>query len=236
MTTGLSPRWSLEASASKDKAKSASPGRTDDAGADVQPLPRAVSGARGRGVRPDVPARRRGPGRRERDRNSPKRTSTRRSIGTASIDLGELIHEQFFLALPMKPLCREDCKGLCPLCGANWNTTTCDCEVRVGRPAAGGAESAPERQRRCLIQSDATRRRGRPSAGRTTPSRRCRPARAPSATSPGGRTRSARTAASTGAYGYAMANTYNGVPLSRRSSSPAAATPAPPCAARPTTS
>ena len=29
------------------------------------------------------------------------------------IDRGQLMREQFYLALPMKPLCREDCKGLC---------------------------------------------------------------------------------------------------------------------------
>src|SRR5204862_922169 len=44
------------------------------------------------------------------------------------IDLGHLMHEQFVLALPMKPLCDEACKGLCPVCGTNLNTTTCDCK------------------------------------------------------------------------------------------------------------
>ena len=43
------------------------------------------------------------------------------------IDLSELLREQFYLALPMKPLCREDCKGLCAQCGTNLNTGTCDC-------------------------------------------------------------------------------------------------------------
>ena len=36
------------------------------------------------------------------------------------IDLAGLIREQFYLALPMKPLCGDDCKGLCPTCGTNW--------------------------------------------------------------------------------------------------------------------
>ena len=44
------------------------------------------------------------------------------------IDLEELMREQFQLALPMKPLCSEACKGLCADCGANLNTTTCDCK------------------------------------------------------------------------------------------------------------
>jgi uncharacterized protein len=44
------------------------------------------------------------------------------------IDLSELISEQFHLAVPMKALCSEACKGLCPHCGANLNTETCGCK------------------------------------------------------------------------------------------------------------
>ena len=43
------------------------------------------------------------------------------------IDLSQLIREQLYLALPMKPICRADCAGLCPACGANLNLTRCDC-------------------------------------------------------------------------------------------------------------
>jgi uncharacterized protein len=43
------------------------------------------------------------------------------------IDLNELMREQFYLALPMKPLCQEDCQGLCAQCGTNLNTGTCEC-------------------------------------------------------------------------------------------------------------
>jgi uncharacterized protein len=43
------------------------------------------------------------------------------------IDLDELMREQFYLALPMKPLCREDCRGLCSQCGTNLNTSSCGC-------------------------------------------------------------------------------------------------------------
>ena len=43
------------------------------------------------------------------------------------IDLGQLMREQFYLALPMKPLCAADCKGLCAVCGRNLNRETCDC-------------------------------------------------------------------------------------------------------------
>lgn len=45
------------------------------------------------------------------------------------IDVSEVIREQLYLALPMKPLCREDCKGLCPVCGVNRNRETCDCQT-----------------------------------------------------------------------------------------------------------
>lgn len=41
------------------------------------------------------------------------------------IDLGAMMREQFYLALPMKPLCRGDCAGLCPVCGVNRNRETC---------------------------------------------------------------------------------------------------------------
>jgi DUF177 domain-containing protein len=44
-----------------------------------------------------------------------------------TIDLGEVMREQFFLALPMKPLCRPDCRGLCPVCGKNRNLEQCEC-------------------------------------------------------------------------------------------------------------
>ena len=45
-----------------------------------------------------------------------------------TIDLGEVVREQLYLALPMKPLCQEDCKGLCPVCGVNRNRETCTCQ------------------------------------------------------------------------------------------------------------
>jgi uncharacterized protein len=45
-----------------------------------------------------------------------------------TLDLEALMREQFQLALPMKPLCAENCKGLCPHCGTNLNKATCDCK------------------------------------------------------------------------------------------------------------
>jgi uncharacterized protein len=43
------------------------------------------------------------------------------------IGLDHLVREQFYLALPMKPLCRDDCQGLCPQCGSNLNVGRCVC-------------------------------------------------------------------------------------------------------------
>jgi uncharacterized protein len=43
------------------------------------------------------------------------------------LDLGEMLREQLILNLPMKRLCREDCLGLCPTCGANRNSAPCAC-------------------------------------------------------------------------------------------------------------
>ncbi len=44
------------------------------------------------------------------------------------IDLNQMIWEQVYLALPMKPLCKDDCRGLCPHCGTNLNLSKCNCE------------------------------------------------------------------------------------------------------------
>jgi uncharacterized protein len=41
------------------------------------------------------------------------------------IDLGPLLREFMFLEVPIKPLCRPDCKGLCPECGENLNDNIC---------------------------------------------------------------------------------------------------------------
>lgn len=45
-----------------------------------------------------------------------------------SLNVIDMLREQFQLALPMKPLCTDACRGLCPECGANLNRTTCDCK------------------------------------------------------------------------------------------------------------
>ena len=50
------------------------------------------------------------------------------------IDLGGLMREQVYLALPMKPLCSETCRGLCPTCGANLNAGACGCAPQPADP------------------------------------------------------------------------------------------------------
>jgi uncharacterized protein len=47
------------------------------------------------------------------------------------IDLDMVIFEQIMLQIPIKPLCAESCRGLCPHCGVNLNTTRCDCRGEI---------------------------------------------------------------------------------------------------------
>jgi uncharacterized protein len=42
-------------------------------------------------------------------------------------DLKDVVREQVLLQLPMQRLCRPDCQGICPQCGANRNHVPCDC-------------------------------------------------------------------------------------------------------------
>jgi uncharacterized protein len=53
------------------------------------------------------------------------------------VDLEPLFREQFVLAVPYAPLCKEDCKGLCPQCGTDLNTGTCACQAPVDPRFAG---------------------------------------------------------------------------------------------------
>jgi uncharacterized protein len=50
------------------------------------------------------------------------------------LDLARVVENEATLALPMKPLCRADCRGLCPSCGANRNVTPCTCDARPPDP------------------------------------------------------------------------------------------------------
>ncbi len=50
------------------------------------------------------------------------------------INLSEAIRQYTLLAIPMKPLCHEDCAGLCQACGRNLNLGDCGCPVRTVDP------------------------------------------------------------------------------------------------------
>ena len=63
-----------------------------------------------------------------------------------TLDLAELMREQFYLALPMKPLCRPDCKGLCPVCGINRNRETCTCQTEWTDPRLDALKRLTGRQ------------------------------------------------------------------------------------------
>src|ERR1035441_6281655 len=51
-----------------------------------------------------------------------------------SLSLEDVLREQVLLSLPVRTLCKPDCKGLCPRCGENRNTHVCSCEVGPSDP------------------------------------------------------------------------------------------------------
>ena len=56
------------------------------------------------------------------------------------LDVNVLLREQILLALPLKPLCREECLGLCRQCGANLNREQCSCTAPVFHSSFAGLE------------------------------------------------------------------------------------------------
>ncbi len=51
-----------------------------------------------------------------------------------SIDIEEIVYRNIFMNLPTKVLCREDCKGLCPVCGQDLNEGSCGCDSQPTDP------------------------------------------------------------------------------------------------------
>lgn len=51
-----------------------------------------------------------------------------------AIDIDDLVREQVLLAIPTRALCAEDCKGLCPTCGADRNAEDCACQTSQTDP------------------------------------------------------------------------------------------------------
>jgi len=63
---------------------------------------------------------------------------------TGLLDLGPLTREYMLLAFPLQPLCRPDCKGLCPECGANWNDSECEHTAVAPDPRLAGLRALIE--------------------------------------------------------------------------------------------
>ncbi len=71
-------------------------------------------------------------------------TGSERAISTGETEIGyyengsllleDVLREQVLLSLPGRTLCREDCKGLCPRCGQNWNLQACNCDSQPADP------------------------------------------------------------------------------------------------------
>lgn len=56
------------------------------------------------------------------------------AINGVTLDISGLINSLVWENLPMRPLCREDCKGLCSICGQDLNEKVCNCDHRVYDP------------------------------------------------------------------------------------------------------
>ena len=52
-----------------------------------------------------------------------------------SVDLSDIVYSNLYMNLPLKNLCSDTCKGICPVCGTNLNFGTCSCDSRPVNPA-----------------------------------------------------------------------------------------------------
>jgi uncharacterized protein len=57
------------------------------------------------------------------------------------IELRDIVEEQIWLNIPMKPLCQDSCKGLCAICGADLNSGECGCDRRDVDPRFAALKS-----------------------------------------------------------------------------------------------
>ncbi|RUM57223.1 MAG: DUF177 domain-containing protein [Persephonella sp.] len=51
-------------------------------------------------------------------------------------NLTNFVREEILIQTPIKPLCNEECKGICPICGGNKNENPCDCEKKLKRESS----------------------------------------------------------------------------------------------------
>jgi uncharacterized protein len=63
-----------------------------------------------------------------------------------TIDIDELVAEELLLAVPDHVLCNDNCKGLCPVCGADRNTVNCDCQSAEVDPRWAGLKELLDRK------------------------------------------------------------------------------------------
>lgn len=62
-------------------------------------------------------------------------------LGADHLDLEPLARDALLLGLPLAPLCRDDCRGLCPVCGGDRSETSCDCGIEVADPRWAALEA-----------------------------------------------------------------------------------------------
>ncbi|MEK6279589.1 MAG: DUF177 domain-containing protein [Acidobacteriota bacterium] len=62
------------------------------------------------------------------------------------IDVDELVAEELLLAVPDHLLCKDDCKGLCPVCGVDRNTSECGCDTAEVDPRWAGLKELVNRE------------------------------------------------------------------------------------------
>lgn len=81
----------------------------------------------GAAAAPPEPTRGKAPGGREGGEPAARDDEDIYPLVGDRLELSDMLREQIILATPMQPLCREDCRGLCPVCGENLNERRCDC-------------------------------------------------------------------------------------------------------------
>jgi len=62
------------------------------------------------------------------------------------IDVDEIVREQVLLAVPTRTLCNQDCKGFCPICGADKNLQNCGCRTEETDPRWAGLKELGNRK------------------------------------------------------------------------------------------
>ena len=68
--------------------------------------------------------------------------------GTLDLNLDELLRQSILLALPLKPLCADDCQGLCPRCGHRLSEGPCHCAPEATNPQLAALRQVWEQKQR----------------------------------------------------------------------------------------